>query len=800
MISALTFPHAGWWWVALVAATILAPLAWRALAPTASARDARTVAVGLALRTFGIGLLALCLLDPQWNARRAVRGANAFAVVADNSQGLQVTDAGADGTRGEQLRTQLGGAGDSWLADLADTFAVRPYVFDRELRRVRDFSALDFNGDRTALVAALRRLAETTNSGNRQPLAGVLLFTDGNATDLPDGPLDLSGVPPIYPVVVGAGGVRDVRIDRAIVRQTAFDDAPVTVQVDVAGHDAAGAEFRVQLRPLGLAGRDEIARRAPPAQTIRVPASGEPTPVTFTWNPGGSGVQFYEAVVESAADSNFREATTLNNRRVVMIDRGRATYRILYVSGRPNWEFKFLNRALADDPQLQMVGLVRVARREPKFEFRGRAGEESNPMFRGFAGEEAAEAPRYDQPVLVRLNARDETELRTGFPVTAEELFGYDAVILDDLEAGFFTHEQLALLRRFAAERGGGLLMLGGVDSLENGKYADSPLAAALPVYLDRPATQPPSGTLRWRLTREGWVEPWMRTRATEGDERTRLAAMPPLSVGNSLAAIKPGATVLAEVEDEAGHTFPALVAQHFGAGRVACVGVGDLWRWGLRGESDQADLARFWRQLSRWLVTDVPARVTVRIERAPDAAVGVRLRVTAREKTHQPVDVANARVTIRRLDAETRGDEDARAPGFSAVSLTAEPVPDAPGQFAASFPGRDAGAYFAEAEVTGATGEVIGRAGAGWVVDPAADEFRSLEPNRSLLEEIARRTGGEVVPWSALPRLISQLPHRRAPIEETWAYPIWDTAWVFLVVLACFVAEWSWRRWRGLP
>src|SRR5208282_6200138 len=103
--------------------------------------------------------------------------------------------------------------------------------------------------------------------------------------------------------------------------------------------------------------------------------------------------------------------------------------------------------------QVQMVSLIRVARREPKFEFMGRAGEESNPLFRGFdrKGEEDA---RYDQPVLIRLNTKDEFELRGGFPKTAEELFKYDAVILDRVEADFFTHEQLLLLQRFVSERG----------------------------------------------------------------------------------------------------------------------------------------------------------------------------------------------------------------------------------------------------------------------------------------------------------------------------------------------------------
>ena len=59
----------------------------------------------------------------------------------------------------------------------------------------------------------------------------------------------------------------------------------------------------------------------------------------------------------------------VNNRQIVVVDRGQEPFRVLYVGGRPNWEFKFLNRAIEDDPQVQMVSLIRVARREPKFAF-----------------------------------------------------------------------------------------------------------------------------------------------------------------------------------------------------------------------------------------------------------------------------------------------------------------------------------------------------------------------------------------------------------------------------------------------
>ena len=104
------------------------------------------------------------------------------------------------------------------------------------------------------------------------------------------------------------------------------------------------------------------------------------------------------------------------------------------------------------------------------------------------------------------------------------------------------------------------------------------------------------------------------------------------------------------------------------------------------------------------------------------------------------------------------------------------------------------------EAVATQPDGKVAGRAVAGWTSDPAAAEFRILKPNRALLETIAKKTGGEMVRLEDLDKFVRNLPEHRAPIAETWSEPLWHKPAVFLLVLACFVAEWGIRRWKGLP
>ncbi len=794
MPSSLTFSGSHWLWPVVgfgLAALLVLIWSYRRM----EGYPLRWVC--LALKALGILALALCVLEPLWLGQRARPGANLFAILADNSQGLQIRDRGESRTRGETLRNQLDPAAAPWQSSLAATFDVRRYLFDTRLQSTRDFSELNFEGRATALASALRTTAERFQS---RPLAGVLLFTDGNATDLGNATApDLRGLPPVYPVVLGRSDtIQDLAIQQVTVGQSSFEDAPVTVQADVvtAGYRGKAVTARLVDR----------AGRSVQEQTATARADGESLAFRFRLKPEEPGLSFYQVrvstpdeapAVAGEAGARTAEATLANNARVFAVDRGQGPFRVLYVSGRPNWEYKFLNRAVQVDEQVQLVALIRVAKREPKFDFRGRAGETSNPLFRGFGSQSPDEVQRYDQPVLVRLNTRDELELRAGFPRTAEELYGYHAVIVDDLEAEFFAPDQAALLQKFVSERGGGFLMLGGMESFHEGKYLRTPIGDMLPVYLDLDAEgAAPPGRVQFQLAREGWLQPWARLRDNEGDERSRIDAMPPFEVLNRVRALKPGASVIATVRDEKGAELPALAVQRFGRGRTASLMVGDMWRWGMRDAASQEDLARAWRQLVRWLIADVPLRVQATAEPVvADANGAVRVQVRVRDEKFQPVDDAQVAVEVEPVVfAGTTG-----AAGAS-LKLEAEPALSEPGLYEVTYVPRQTGGFRAVASVKNHAGVDLGQGATGWSTDLAAEEFRSLVPNRALLEEIARQTGGEVIEAGQLEELARRLPERKAPVMETWSYPAWHTPLMFAFALGCLLAEWGLRRWKGMP
>jgi len=731
----------------------------------------------LGLKALAAILLLMMLLEPTWVTESAKPGANDFLLLVDNGEGMQIQ-------KGRETIDALMNAREttgSWLHKLHEMFRVENFTFDSRLRKITGPAEADLKGARSDLGGALENLGQRYA---RRPLAGILLVTDGNATDL-DKLAKLTPSVPIFPVLAGKedAAVSDLSLHHLDVTASSFEDAPVTILASLSAQGLAGQKAILTVTDEKNA---EIHKEA-----FEIKGADETLPVRIRFRPATPGLSFYQIAVKPEA-ANVTEVTTRNNTQKLAIDRGEGPYRILYVSGRPNWDYKFMRRALEPDAETQLIGLIRVAKREPKFAWRGRQGESGNPLFRGFAGNLPEEEETYDKPVLIRLNTRDATELRDGFPKERDTLFkDYDCIVIDDLEAKFFTEDQHQLIEKFVSVRGGSLLMLGGQESMQWGDYAKTPVGQMLPVYLDTFAKGEPSTDARMTMSREGWLEPWARLRLTEQEEEVRLAHMPPFKSINQLKAIKPGASALATVVDEQKREFPALVTHRFGEGRVAVVTIADLWRWGLKQDYLHEDLDKWWRQLARWLVADVPDFIQVTTAWDEDTGLAKRkISVRVRNQAYRPEENATVELQVHAPNAT------ADAPP---QKIFAEPSLDEPGLFTAEVVCSEPGAFRVTAAVNDSTGAKIGAAHTGWTWNPALDEFASLRPNRALLADLAAKSGGKMVAADELDGFVKDLDKLDTPITETSSLPLWHQSWLFVLVVLLFAAEWGLRRWQGL-
>ncbi len=846
LLASVVFSNADWFWPAVAFGVLGLVFLVAGYRRSPLRGGARVLAFFLKLT--GIVLLALCLLEPMWTGESPKKGANDLVVLADNSRGLSVKGPAAAKTAGETLAAKVKGADGllpDWLETLGDTFRLQTYTFDSRLRRSADFSELDFSGDASALLTAVRSLRARFD---QRPLAGMLVFTDGNATDadlldevLAELKANAAGSDrpaPVFPVVTGAdlSGGKDVALGAVTAAQSPFEDAPVTITAEVGGRGMKGEKAIVIV---GNEAGEELARSEVDLGD-EAGEGGAPRSVRIQVPVVKPGVSFFDVVAVAAEQAgSWNDAETLrrtageltleNNRRLIAVDRGLGPYRILYVGGRPNWEYKFLRRSLERDTEVELVSLIRIAKREPKFEWRGRSGEASNPLFRGFESDIPEETQRYDQPVLMRLNTEDADELRDGFPKSEEELFGaYRAIILDDIEAEFFTREQLNLIDRFVGTRGGTLLMMGGQESFQPGGWNNTPVGSILPIYLDRIGGGGPALGAVFNLSREGWLEPWVRLRAKQDAEENRLAYMPEFFAVNRVQAIKPGASVFATVTDREQRQHPALVTQRYGEGRTASLMIADLWRWGMKDAELRADMEKMWRQMMRWLVVDVDDRIEIETRTETEGANPVtRFSVRVRNDAFRPQDDASVRLEVTKatggnmaaavakeesasskeggqgpVEEEKNDSSEPPEPAEEsekATEIFAEPSLEDAGLFEAAFYPPDSGGYRAKATVRDGEGKLLGEKETGWALNPAADEFQLLEPNRALLESLAEATGGRILELDEVPGFVETLNALETPVTETWTRPLWHAPWVFLLALLCFAGEWVLRRAKGV-
>src|SRR5688572_16489346 len=97
--GSLSFAAREWIWPATALFLVGLFFIYRSYAGTGLSASVRNIS--FLLKAVGLALLASILLEPTWTTSRPREGANLFAVVADNSMGLQLRDAGKKQTRSE---------------------------------------------------------------------------------------------------------------------------------------------------------------------------------------------------------------------------------------------------------------------------------------------------------------------------------------------------------------------------------------------------------------------------------------------------------------------------------------------------------------------------------------------------------------------------------------------------------------------------------------------------------------------------------------------------------------------------
>ncbi len=197
------------------------------------------------MKLLAIGALILCLVEPLFSDKRPRAGANLFVLLVDNSQSMSAQDRRGTPNRGDQVKTLLSSES-NWQTRLSQDFDVRWYGFDTRLNAITDATELSFDGTSSSLASALGTLSDRFRD---RTVAGVLLLTDGIATDSPPDSNAAKNLLPVFPVVIGQDrAVKDIRIQDLSVSQTNFEESPVTLRAEVEHDGYAGVTLIAELR------------------------------------------------------------------------------------------------------------------------------------------------------------------------------------------------------------------------------------------------------------------------------------------------------------------------------------------------------------------------------------------------------------------------------------------------------------------------------------------------------------------------------------------------------------------------
>jgi hypothetical protein len=462
------------------------------------------------------------------------------------------------------------------------------------------------------------------------------------------------------------------------------------------------------------------------------------------------------------------EQVEQNNAQQALVDVRDTREKILYVEGDPRYEMRFIRAAVAADSNLQLVALQRTAPKK-----------------------------------FLRLDVDSPDELADGFPKTRAELFKYRALIIGDVEASFFTHDQLAMIADYVNVRGGGLLMLGGRHAFSEGGYAGTPVADVMPVVVSGDAV-PDSLTffadLKASLTPAGASHAVSQIGATPTASAARWKTLPTVTTVNHIRAVKPGAVTLITGTTPPGgragdpgvplrsYEQPILVYQRYGKGLSVAFPIQDSWSWQMdpNTPADDPAFARFWRQMLRWVTSDVPDRVVVSL---PTDQINPKNPIAIRASVGDSIFVPrNDAKVVAHLTSDSGYTRD----------LPLDWAIDRDGEYRGTFTPDQPGVYSVQVSATLPNGVVTGDTSYVRVADLNTEYF-DAEMRAPLLQRIASETGGKFYTPATANTLAEDVALSKHGVTVVNQMDLWDMPAVLLLLVALMSAEWAYRKARGL-
>ena len=612
-------------------------------------------------------------------------------------------------------------------------------ISDNEVMISEDLMGLEAKEQGTSITASLEAVA---SSGGIPP-AGIVLLSDGidNAksqrSEVVLQNLGVRGIP-VYTVPIGLTDPDDVSIRNIVMQEVAYsgDKVPVLVQIQSKGYERRTARLAVLLNDRRVSSR-----------IVRFDGGLQFEEVDFRVDVYEKGAAQIDVIIEPFDD----EISTVNNRVSRSVRIVNEKVNVLYIEGNARWEYRYLRAILKRDPRINATFIA------------------SN------VGPEVA---------------RNSPEHIERFPDDREDAFQYDLVILGDVDASFFTDDELRLLEELIRDRGASLLMLCG-PMYSPGSYTGTPVQAMLPVRFDTEAGwKKIAESVYPVLTREGRSSLVM-TLENEVELNDRIwSRMAPMDQLPPLLSAKPGATVLAVLSDSTARdqSYPLVAWQRYGTGKCMSIASDRLWR--LRYRTGDKYHWRVWSQCIQFMTLSrlmgEHKRIRLETDRSVYAVDGqCRLYAHVLDDSFDPVVQPVFEVYVLSIDG-----------GQAKQLVSLRPDKSQPGLYEGYFAPPDPGRYRLEAnendQRVSSTTE--------FQVADVRQELIDTDMSLAHLQRIANLTGGASLGIRELSKLSSLVNDRLITTKVRSERPLWDNSLVVLLLVALLGAEWILRRRYDLP
>ena len=612
-------------------------------------------------------------------------------------------------------------------------------ISDGNMVTSEDLAGLKAIEPATSIAASLEAVA---NSGGLPP-AGIILLSDGidNATSqrseavLQD--LGARGIP-VYTVPLGLANPDDVAIRNIVMQEVAFsgDSVPVRVHLQSEGYEQRTARLSVLLNDRRVSSR-----------IVRFDGGLQFEEVDFNVDISEKGAAQIDVIIEPFED----EVSTANNRVTRSIRVVNEKVNVLYIEGNARWEFRYLRAILKRDPRINTTFIA------------------SN------VGPEVA---------------RNSPEHIERFPSKREEAFKYDLVILGDVDASFFTDEELGLLEELIRDRGASLLMLCG-PMHSPGSYAGTPVQSMLPVRFDAEAKWDKIAESVYPvLTPEGRSSLVM-TLENEVELNDRIwSRMAPMDQLPPLLSAKPAATVLAVLSDSTARDqgYPLVAWQRYGTGKCMSIASDRLWR--LRYKTGDKYHWRVWSQCIQFMTLSrlmgEHKRIRLETDRSVYSVDGqCRLYAHVLDDNFEPITQPVFEVYVSSLTG-----------GQAKQLVSLRPDSTQPGLYEGYFTPSEPGRYRLEANENDKRVSSITE----FQVSDVRQELLDTGMRPDHLQRIADLTGGSMLSVRELDKLTTLINGDPVTITLRSERPLWDNMLVVLLLVGLLGAEWILRRRNDLP